>query len=205
MTLHDLSKEPVSTDDWPMILEEMVNGTDRSCALVGCSIVDFTLIQAIVSRMAATMTADEFEKLFYAQSAPLGTLSAKIKLGKAIGLYQSKVENALDAMRRIRNAFAHSAKPLPFTHPLIAEVLEFIQPALEAAWFAERGHDITHMSAEKAKYLSLCFELLRMLEHIAMLNAEVPIGTGWLDEEPTSPEISAPPPLLPDHSQDETG
>lgn len=192
-TLQDLTREPITEADFPDIEREVIEGTDRSAALVLCSIVDVALINAITTRIQL-MSESEFDGLFFGADAPLATLSAKIRIGKAVGLYQSKLEDGLNKIRRIRNAFAHSAKSLPFSHPLIARELVDYDVSLEPKWFADRGLNIDKLSPERIKYLAICIQAVQMLEHVAAINYGKEIATGWLDEapaeQPTSPEIS---------------
>jgi hypothetical protein len=186
-TLQDLTRDQITEADLPHILQEVVEGTDRSAALVLCSIVEVTLIAAITTRMQE-MDSSEFDKLFFGADAPLSTLSAKIRVGKAIGLYQSKLESALRKIKNIRNAFAHSAKPLPFAHPLIGkELAEIPQVDLIPEWFAARGLTTQKMSSERAKYFGLCMDAVQVLEHVAELNRGKEIATGWLDQIPAAP------------------
>jgi len=52
-------------------------------------------------------------------NGPLGTFSAKIKIGHALGIYTKGFREELDVMRHIRNAFAHSWEKLDFSSPAI--------------------------------------------------------------------------------------
>jgi hypothetical protein len=203
LSLSDLSREAVTEADFPELLNELINGTDRSAALVGCSILDTTLIYVMGTRMTAQTQAD-VERLFFSADAPLATFSAKIRVAKALGLYQSRVETALNLVRRIRNVFAHSAKPLPFNHPLIEAELLAIQDDiyLEPRWFAERGFDVSKVSPQRAKFIAICFYLVQILETVADANKGREIAQGWLDGPPTSPEIPGPQPLQSDQTQD---
>jgi hypothetical protein len=44
--------------------------------------------------------------------APLATFSAKIRLAYALSIFGSSTRDDLDTIREIRNAFAHSTRPL---------------------------------------------------------------------------------------------
>ena len=53
-------------------------------------------------------------------NAPLGTLSARIRAAYALGLVTEEQFGDLERLRKIRNAFSHSWKPMSFEAPSIA-------------------------------------------------------------------------------------
>jgi len=59
---------------------------------------------------------------------PLGSLGAKVALASRLGLIDTGVERALNALRKLRNAFAHSAESASLADPVhssrLAEVYE---------------------------------------------------------------------------------
>jgi hypothetical protein len=117
-SLVGLSREPLSVDDKPAARAELLEGTDRSSALVGCALVDSSLVSALTTHFVS-MDETQFEELFYSRNAPLQSFSARIQVGRAIGIYGPRVGSMLDSLRKVRNVFAHSIKPLKFDHPLI--------------------------------------------------------------------------------------
>jgi len=48
---------------------------------------------------------------------PLGSLGAKVALARRLGLIDAPVERALSALRKLRNAFAHSAESASLADP----------------------------------------------------------------------------------------
>ena len=65
-SLFDLSKESLRAEDHPALHRELLTGTDRSAALVGCAAVEAALLTAISSHLIFQNT-DDFEKLFFSQ------------------------------------------------------------------------------------------------------------------------------------------
>lgn len=55
---------------------------------------------------------------------PLATLSAKIKLGFALGFFNEAISARLDTLRELRNCFAHSSTRLHFSLPEVQAVCE---------------------------------------------------------------------------------
>lgn len=168
-SLHDVTRQGLSVDDHGMLTEELMTGTDRSSALIGCAMVDATLVMALRSRFVK-MTEDEFESLFYSQTAPLSSFSARIKVGRAIGIYGSKLHNMMDVIRRVRNAFAHSLRPIRFTEPLVAKECS----ALPEARLGEmtRGYDLDPL---RERYLAVCVRTAVILEDHARRHFDKPI------------------------------
>jgi hypothetical protein len=63
-----------------------------------------------------TPDIDRADRLFRPE-APLGTLGAKVALARRLGLIDAPVERALSALRKLRNAFAHSAESASLADP----------------------------------------------------------------------------------------
>lgn len=59
-------------------------------------------------------------------SSPLGTFSAKIKMGLAIGLFGLKTYSDLEIIREIRNIFAHQKDKRTFHTPQIRDLCELL-------------------------------------------------------------------------------
>ena len=120
LSLHSLTREPLRPEEHPELLSELLSGTDRSTALVGCAMVDAALVVALTTRFVA-MDGDEFNGLFYSQNGPLFSFAARIKIGRAIGIYGAKLQRMMNTIRQVRNVFAHSVRPLTFANDLVAK------------------------------------------------------------------------------------
>ena len=84
---------------------ELQGASDRAAAIVGASLVDESLTDAL--RTMLHQHSKTLARLFD-QPGPIGTFSAKIDLGLAIGAYGERLHSDLDTIRRIRNRFAHN-------------------------------------------------------------------------------------------------
>lgn len=113
----DPSKTPPTAAELDASLLEMHEGNDRVCAILGGTLVDFELrdwiIRSLPSRKHVSQLLDD-------PGAPLGSFSARITVAKALGLISENMAAELDHIRRIRNAFAHSLRPLTFDHDDVA-------------------------------------------------------------------------------------
>jgi hypothetical protein len=89
------------------VKEEMLKGSPRAAAVVGCAIVEEHLTHVLKSRMVKdAKVADEM----FAPGRTFGDFGAKVDLGYLLGLYSKPAYKELTTIKRIRNAFAHQLK-----------------------------------------------------------------------------------------------
>jgi DNA-binding MltR family transcriptional regulator len=106
---------------WKSIIDPTHRPTnDASLALVLGAAVEQALEIALRTyfvlndQAAAAMFDDE-------GNGPLSTFASKIRMGYALGIYESYVRNELGLIHHIRNNFAHSKQMLDFTDPIIVD------------------------------------------------------------------------------------
>jgi len=92
-------------------------------------------------------------------NGPLNSFSSKIVIGYALGIYDERMRNDLDIVRKIRNAFAHSRKLIQFDDPLIVNELgKASKLALpKKYWTGFKPQD---------RYVSMCYQLSIKLKGI---------------------------------------
>jgi len=86
---------------------QMLEERGRGAVLVGVARVDSALehlLQAVMT--PATAKGDGL----FLPERPLGSIGAKVALASRLGLIDGPVERALNVLRKLRNAFAHSAE-----------------------------------------------------------------------------------------------
>ena len=92
---------------WLTILnKEFGGGSDRSCVISACSIIDHLLGQTLNTFLVPNPTASD--PLFSGPGAPLGNFSARIDMAFRLGLIGHRLSRDLHRLRQIRNDFAHS-------------------------------------------------------------------------------------------------
>jgi hypothetical protein len=99
---------------------QMLEERGRGAVLVGVSRVDASLerlLQAVLQPSSSGRDA------LFQPDRPLGSFGAKISLAHRLGLIDRPVERALHTLRRVRNAFAHSAESAALTDPAHAGAL----------------------------------------------------------------------------------
>ena len=132
-TRQQLMAEIPDPADMPAYLKMLhFEADDRGCAIMGGGLVEHYLTQAIKCRLIdpGAKLAGEW---FIRPSAPFSTFSAKIQLGMAIGIYGPMMHGRLNAIKDIRNVFAHQALPLTFEHPTLLDSLLKLAPFLKGS------------------------------------------------------------------------
>lgn len=140
----------------------MLTESDRAAGLLAGMYVEAGLQSAITSWIVSD--ADVLRGVFEDASAPLGTFSAKIKMGRALGLYDPETERTLDQIRTIRNVFAHALRPVDFDHPTIADVVRSLSkgPMPEG----------TNINPVRLRYMATAHSLFRQLYAVALKNGD---------------------------------
>jgi hypothetical protein len=184
-TLADLSRE--SIDSFDAMFEfsfEMSTATDRACALIGAAALDRSLVD-LLSTQFPNITDTTRERMFFSQKAVLSTFSSKIEVAHALGLIEGQDHREMTSIRRIRNAFAHSAISLKFDHPLIAaECTKLTMMPREELVDAARGIE---MVPARQRYIgSIQVLTLKLYEHLTDMS-RINNGTCQLKQQTTFP------------------
>ena len=93
---------------------QMLEERGRGAVLVGVARVDAALEHLLQAVMAPA--SGKGDALFL-PDRPLGSLGAKVALARRLGLIDAAVERALNTLRKLRNAFAHSAESASLADP----------------------------------------------------------------------------------------
>ncbi|MCP9784179.1 hypothetical protein KBY83_12795 [Cyanobium sp. WKJ7-Wakatipu] len=93
---------------------QMLEERGRGAVLVGVARVDAALEHLL---QAVMPVASSKEDGLFLPERPLGSIGAKVALASRLGLIDSTVEQALNALRKLRNAFAHSAESASLSDP----------------------------------------------------------------------------------------
>ncbi len=109
-----MSPETAASSAARTIAVQMLEERGRGAVLVGVARVD----TAIEHLLQAVMTpGDDRRDSLFQPDRPLGSLGAKVALARRLGLIDEPVEQALHALRKLRNAFAHSAGSASLADP----------------------------------------------------------------------------------------
>jgi hypothetical protein len=105
-----LSRKIPSPEEYRELSEEILNGSDRSVAIILSAEVERFLEFAILAKFTNIAGKDKL----IGSDGPIATFSRKIQIGYAMGLYNSELRDDLDRIRDVRNDFAHSVMPISF-------------------------------------------------------------------------------------------
>ncbi len=173
------SQESTPVTDLPavqaakMIALQMLNERGRGAVLVGVARVDAALerlLQAVL--LPPPGPADSF----FQPDRPLGSFGARITLAARLGLIDPPVEQALQTLRRVRNAFAHSTTTATLSDPSYTDRLAQAYAAARSnvLWFPLQrilqekvGGDGTPLDPDLQDYILLITILVAFLEATA--------------------------------------
>ena len=102
-----ISPEGAAAQAARSIALQMLEERGRGAVLVGVARVDAALEHLLQAVMASE--GIKRDGLFLPER-PLGSLGAKVALAHRLGLIDDQVERSLSVLRKLRNAFAHSAE-----------------------------------------------------------------------------------------------
>jgi len=103
-----------AADSARTIALQMLEERGRGAVLVGVARVDAALERLL---QAVLLPSPGSTDTFFQPDRPLGSFGARITLAARLGLIDAPVEQALQTLRRVRNAFAHSTTTATLTDP----------------------------------------------------------------------------------------
>lgn len=118
-SLKSLSKDVPGGLEALNIIRSSIHHSDREIAIVCTSLLEYSLGN-LLERSFRNLSSDQRRELFEG-TAPLSTFSARIAISYALAIVDKSIKSDLDLVRQIRNAFAHTIKPLNFDTPVIAD------------------------------------------------------------------------------------
>ncbi len=102
-------------------LKEFQEETDRGAALVGAALIDERLERLLYAHFVECKQSKE---LMDGSNAPLGTLSARVKLAYCLGLITELEYKEMEVIRKVRNEFAHKVHGLTFKNQKVHDLCQ---------------------------------------------------------------------------------
>ena len=168
-----LSPDFVAAQAAKTIALQMLEERGRGAVLVGVARVDAAL-EHLLQAVLAPATAKN-DGLFL-PDRPLGSIGAKVALASRMGLIDNGVERALNVLRKLRNAFAHSTESASLADPVhssrLMEVYELARAnplwaPLETVLAAQPPTDRGPLDQALRDYILLITILVAFLEATA--------------------------------------
>ena len=100
----EINQEKLVTDTTELV-KSLTKESERAAVVLGAAKLD-SLFELLLKRALAPCAGGKDDLLD--AERPLGTFSAKISIAYRLGLIDKDVEFSLQAIRKIRNSFAHS-------------------------------------------------------------------------------------------------
>lgn len=98
---------------------QLLSETDRGMCLLAVGKIDTVLMEILQKKLLGTKS---LKRDLFGSNGPLGTLSSRLKLSYSLGILSQSHYREADAIRQIRNKFAHSDKPINFDSLEIVEL-----------------------------------------------------------------------------------
>lgn len=118
--LQKLGREPLTAahvEEWYRQLDAEAN--DRGAAILAATAVENALQFAITNRLLIHEGQDNH---LFGFNSPMGSFENKIRIGYALRIFWHKTKRNLDAIKAVRNAFAHASTPIDFENQKIKAV-----------------------------------------------------------------------------------
>jgi hypothetical protein len=115
-------------DKYGAFRKELRKESDRGCALLATSQLELNLEKLLSKKMVGS---NKHKKKLFEFNGPLGTFSSRILITYSIGLISKFHMDDLQAVRKIRNEFGHTPKPINFDNETIGNLcksLKFKRP-----------------------------------------------------------------------------
>jgi hypothetical protein len=104
---------------------ELTGSSDRSAVITLSVFLDDAVEFLLATNIRRQNTKPEFDNAFRFEG-PLGTFSARIEIAYLFKLIDETLRDQLNNIRELRNACAHSKRPITFATPELANVCKRI-------------------------------------------------------------------------------
>ena len=123
---------PVQGQDDLALTVELDSDNDRAFIILHVSFVENSLTEAIIKKLPGY--SQDIDNELFGPNAPLSTLSDKIRIAFAMCIFGPSARSHLDELREMRNACAHSKRPISFETPeliAVAKRLPLREPGID--------------------------------------------------------------------------
>jgi hypothetical protein len=163
--LRDLSLAILTHEETRALRAAIPKADPIAAAILGTALVEHEL-DVLLRRRIPRNDNDTWEELV-GENGPLGTFSAKIKMGYAFRLYDETTKHNLNILRTIRNGFAHARQIVNFNHVLVASELKKVKVLPNGTKLDQKmiSHIISATSDFQGSFFLLCIHLSFALVH----------------------------------------
>ncbi|MEQ1812436.1 MAG: hypothetical protein ABL889_21080 [Terricaulis sp.] len=121
--------------DIPKFVDDFKKESDRALIVVMGSLLEDNLALAIKTKLRPMDAKEEKALRLYNHDGPIGTFSAKINMAYVLQIIEGATRDDLHDLREMRNACAHSMRPIDFMTPQLFEVQKrLFMPSRDTLW-----------------------------------------------------------------------
>ncbi len=121
------------------LLQSLANEHERVQVLIAVTFLENGLEQCLRTAFAQYKTDhDLLDKLFNVHRGLLSSLASKGWVARACGVIDQETYLALEAIRNLRNAFAHENFKISLSHPTVEEEIARLREYISPKWFGEK-------------------------------------------------------------------
>ena len=113
-----------SDDDVAASVADLSAESDRGAIIIAATQVEDMLEHRIVQFMPNALASPNLRKVIFEVDGPIASFSRKILIGHALGIIDAPYRRLTDIVREIRNACAHSRKPISLATPELRAICE---------------------------------------------------------------------------------
>ncbi|VTU29996.1 MltR family transcriptional regulator [Variovorax sp. PBL-E5] len=169
-TPHHSDKSPEGDDVYGGLnmLNGMLHDLDERGLVLSLSAFSEDVLGTLIG--AFMVPSDASKQLLEGFNAPLGTFSARAKAAYAFGLLTKNQFEDLERLRKIRNEFAHTWRPISLTDPKIAALVKAMNHSRLGTKFPETLREKVQSSMS-----TLLIEVRAVAHQIEEKKTRVPI------------------------------
>jgi hypothetical protein len=156
VSLRDLSRIQPTDEERREVRQALARESPIATAILGASVVEYELEAELRARFRRS--DDEAWKLLTGDNGPLGTFSQKILAAYGFGIADATIKDAMDTIRQIRNAFAHTKKLIDFENEIVVRELRAVSlPKAKRSVLYKDLFDVREFRGDpRIAYASLC-------------------------------------------------
>lgn len=150
------------SQDPAVMARDLQRESDRAMVVVGASLLEDGLREMIRTKFRV-MNGEKLKSLrIFDHDGPIGSFSKKITMGYALGLIDEQTVKELTDIREMRNACAHSFRPIDFATPELANVCKRLFSTDENLFKMEAGGDLAKM---RLGFVTAFVSLMTVISH----------------------------------------
>jgi hypothetical protein len=101
-------------------VDDLSNESDRGAVILATTAIEDILEHTIITRLPGLSADEAARKRMFENDGVLSSFSKKTEMAYAMGIIDGECRKKIDIVREIRNACAHSRKPLSFDKEVLA-------------------------------------------------------------------------------------